>query len=119
MNPNKVNALEHLKWFLSLIQNSQSICLVSKFEGTYCGFILVQKGTIGYEISVNVLDRFRKQGVGRALVSQAEERARQVGITTLYALVVKANKASSKLFLSQSFNVIEAGRDSILYQKLL
>jgi ribosomal protein S18 acetylase RimI-like enzyme len=119
INPNKVNIFEHLMWFLSLIRDSQSICLVSKVDGTYSGFILLRKGTLGYEISVNVLYKFRNQGMGRALLSEMEARARQIGITALYALVLKSNEASSKLFLSQSFNILEVGHDTILYQKLL
>jgi len=106
-------------WFLRLIRDSQSICLVSKVNGARSGFILLRKGTIGYEISVNVHYKFREKGVGRALLSEAEARARQVGITALYALVLESNKSSNKLFLSQSFNVIEVGHDTILYQKLL
>jgi GNAT superfamily N-acetyltransferase len=119
INPNKVNIFVHLIWFLRLILNSQLIGLVSKVEGTYSGYILLRQGTIGYEISVNVFDKFRKQGVGRALISEMEAKARQVGITTLYALVLKSNKASNELFLGQSFNVFEVGYDTILYKKLL
>ncbi len=119
INPNKVNIFVHLIWFLRLILNSHLIGLVSKVEGTYSGYILLRQGTIGYEISVNVFDKFRKQGVGRALISEMEAKARQVGITTLYALVLKSNKASNELFLGQSFHVFEVGYDTILYQKLL
>lgn len=119
MNPNKVNVLEHLAWFWSLIRDSQSICLVSRVDGIRSGFILLRKGTVGYEISINVLYKFRKQGVGRALLSEMEARARQIGITALYALVLESNIASKKLFLSQSFNVFEVRHDTILYQKLL
>ena len=119
INSNRVNVFEHLIWFLRLIRDSQSICLVSKLDGTHSGYILLRKGPIGYEISVNVLYKFRKQGVGRAILSEMEARAKQVGITALYALVLKSNKASSELFLSHSFKVFEIGHDTILYQKLL
>jgi GNAT superfamily N-acetyltransferase len=119
INPNKVNIFVHLLWFMRLIRNSQSIGFVSKVEGTYSGYALLRQGTIGYEISVNVFDKFRNQGVGRALISEVEAKARQVGITALYALVLKSNKTSNKFFLGQSFNVFEVEHDTILYQKLL
>jgi ribosomal protein S18 acetylase RimI-like enzyme len=106
-------------WFRRLIRESQLISLVSKVDGIRSGFILLKKGTVGYEISINVLYEFRKQGVGRALLSEMEGRARQVGITALYALVLESNTASNEFFLSQSFNVFEVGHDTILYQKLL
>ncbi len=119
INPNRVNVFEHLVWFRRLIRESQLISLVSKVDGIRSGFILLKKGTVGYEISINVLYEFRKQGVGRALLSEMEGRARQVGITALYALVLESNTASNEFFLSQSFNVFEVGHDTILYQKLL
>jgi GNAT superfamily N-acetyltransferase len=63
------------------------------------------------ELSIGVLDVWRRRGVGRALIRSVASRARRRGATMLSLSVERANPAA-QLYLSEGWRVVENGRDS-------
>jgi GNAT superfamily N-acetyltransferase len=63
------------------------------------------------ELSIGVLDVWRRRGVGRALVRSVASRAGRRGDTMLSLSVERANPAA-KLYLSEGWRVVANGRDS-------
>ena len=63
------------------------------------------------ELSIGVLDVWRRRGVGRALLQSVVGRARQRGATRISLSVERANPAA-QLYLSEGWRVVENGRDS-------
>ena len=55
------------------------------------------------EVSVYVDERFRRRGVGRALLSEAIARARELGITAMVGLIFAHNQPSLRLFAQLGF----------------
>lgn len=63
------------------------------------------------ELSIGVLDEWRRRGVGRALMRAQVHQARIRGLHTLSLSVERANPAVS-LYLSEGWRVVDSGRDS-------
>ena len=55
------------------------------------------------EVSVYVDERFRRRGVGRALLGEAISRAPELGITAMVGLIFAHNPASLRLFARLGF----------------
>ena len=80
----------------------------------------------GYIQTIEVAPEFRAQGVGRALLEQIEESAREAGASMLWLHVDKTNDAAIALYESQGFlpvgeeaNYYAPGRGALLYRKAL
>ena len=56
------------------------------------------------EVSVYVEERFRRRGVGRALLGEAIARAPELGITAMVGLIFAHNPASLRLFAQLGFD---------------
>ncbi|MET3808563.1 GNAT superfamily N-acetyltransferase [Nakamurella sp. UYEF19] len=63
------------------------------------------------ELSIGVLDQWRGQGVGRALMRAQVDQARSRGLQMISLSVERANPAV-RLYLSEGWRVVESGRDS-------
>lgn len=77
---------------------------VMEIDGAVAGWLTVKpfiprcaySGTV--ELSVYVSEKFRRRGVGRALLQEAIARSRQLEITAMIGLIFAHNESSLKLF---------------------
>lgn len=82
---------------------------VAEIDGEVAGWLTLKSflprcayaGTA--EVSVYVGERFRRRGVGRALLEEAISRAGQLGLTAIVGLIFAHNEASVRLFKQLGF----------------
>ena len=81
-----------LRWFLSL---SEAECLVAEAGGEIAGFILSEwDGPRAHIITIDVLERNRREGVGSALLLSAEDGLMQRGVQEVVLETAATNDAA-------------------------
>ncbi|MBE7633167.1 GNAT family N-acetyltransferase [Tenacibaculum finnmarkense genomovar ulcerans] len=96
-----------LDWYKHVLKKSYAdknyIILVAESNNKIIGFIigkiylikenlLLKNNTIGEILFINVLDNYKKQGVGKKLIEKTEFKLRENGATTLEIRVYDFNK---------------------------
>jgi len=66
-----------------------------------------EKGLLGRIASVSVLEEYRNQGLGRRLLSEAEEVMRQAGASVFSLEVAVNNEAAISLYESLGYEITE------------
>jgi L-amino acid N-acyltransferase YncA len=100
---------DRLPWFVEHTPEQCPIVVdIEKGElRGWCSLSPYRKGRLALrytkEVSFFVATRFHRQGVGLALVRQAKELARSLGIKTLFAIVLEHNFASQQLLERAGF----------------
>src|ERR1035438_4152021 len=104
-----VTVQERVPWFAEHTARQHPIMVdieMGELRG-WCSLSPYRKGRMALryteEVSYFVSTRFHRQGVGLALVQQAKELARSLGIKTLFAIVLEHNFASQKLLERAGF----------------
>jgi ribosomal-protein-alanine N-acetyltransferase len=60
-------------------------CVIAESDGNIAGFcIVVSEGSLGYIITMDVLDRFRRVGVGTALLFESERKLAKKHVREVY-----------------------------------
>ena len=81
-----------LRWFLAL---PAADCIVAEAEGRVAGFILCEaERPYGHIITIDVLEAFRRSGIGSALLREAERRMAERGVQAVELETAQDNDAA-------------------------
>ncbi len=109
------------------LRYKSSRCLLAEVSGAIAGFILTEQSPeIAHIITLDVLDAYRRVGVGSKLLEAAEKMATSQGVQRIYLETATTNKAAIALWKKhgyREFAVIASyygrGLDAFRMQKLL
>ncbi len=104
----------YAKWFMQQINEPKSLALVAEAEGAIVGFcmaVIKQRSrvheeryhTYGEIDDLSVTASFRGRGIGKALVDNALEWLRMMGIERVEAKVATSNRLSEAFWKSRGF----------------
>jgi len=102
------------------LRAKSSYCLLAEFRGNIAGFILTELAPDeGHIITLDVLEDYRRQGVGALLLASAEKEAASRGGKRLVLETATTNKAAIALWKKHGYRqlgIIESyygrGRDA-------
>jgi ribosomal-protein-alanine N-acetyltransferase len=76
-----------------------SCCLLAEVANKVAGFVLTeQSGKLGHIVTLDVLESYRRQGVGSSLLRAAEQKAASAGVRHMYLETATDNKAAIALW---------------------
>ncbi len=112
---------EHLRWLDKRLKDPKCHMFILEDEGNALGNIrldiLDDEGKIG-EISYVIAPKFRGKGYGSKVLALVEEKAKEIGVSTLTGLVKAENTASRRCFEKQKYTSVVGG-PIVTYIKLL
>lgn len=96
----------------ALSMASRASTLVVEHDGRRAGLVIVEPSENGeaHLAAIAVVEAFRGQGIGRALLRAAEGLARQHAARTLSLTTAESNLAALELFLRSGFQRAAHGR---------
>lgn len=91
-----------------LLARNPGTCFVAEEDGALAGVILSgQDGRRGYVYHMAVAERFRRRGVGTALVTRCLDAMKAEGINKVALLVFRYNDAGNAFWEKQGFSLRE------------
>ena len=91
------------------LQSEGSHCIVAEFpgpatHGMLAGFILTERSReFAHVITLDVLERFRRQSIGSLLLQAAEQEAASHGVACMYLETATTNKAAIALWKKHGY----------------
>ena len=112
--PGQVMADEYLAQMHARCRSGAGAILVAEQADTIVGLVMIlarvpfgsldePPGDCAYVAELVVLDGFRGQGIGRALLRAAERYAREAGALELRIGVMSENRVARRLYLDEGF----------------
>ncbi len=109
------------------LRQQGALCIVAEADGVLGGFIVSDRsGEMAHVITLDVLENFRREGIGTRLLRAAEEAARSQGSRLIVLETATTNKAAIALWTKHGYreagrlkNYYGAGLDGLKMQKLL
>lgn len=82
--------------------------VVAEERGAMVGFVIVdvegpEEGGVGYVVTLDVDPAFRRRGIARALMAEAEGRARREGCTVMVLHAFTGNGAAMEFYARVGF----------------
>jgi ribosomal-protein-alanine N-acetyltransferase len=88
----------------SYLQSEGSLCIVAQIPGILAGFILTERiGELAHIITLDVLEPYRRQSVGSALLRTAEREVASQGAACMYLETATTNKAAIALWKKHGY----------------
>ncbi len=79
-------------------------CIVAEIAGTIAGFILTERSSeFAHVITLDVLEKYRRQSVGSRLLEAAEQEARIRGAALMYLETATTNAAAIALWKKHGY----------------
>lgn len=102
------------RWHAKRTLREVRVVRAAEIDGALAGLAMLERlaPEVGYVYYVAVGLRYRRQGVGAALLDDAVARFRRDGAEVVYAAVEEENLASRRLFESRGFRVVERDEPS-------
>lgn len=107
--------VEHVRWLRYQIKKSEIFCVY--FKNKQIGYIRYDRKNNLYMISVAIKRDYRKKGLTRAAVILSEKFLNKKN--TVFADVLKYNRASIKFFKSCGFHIFRVDNKVIKLKKLI
>lgn len=113
------------------VEAENSWTLIAEMAGAIAGFCVVhledvEGGTAGYLVTIDVDERFRREGLGRRLLARGEEWVRASGGEAMYLHVYAKNEAAIDFYerggyrsAGEQRGFYGPGVDAVLYWKAL
>jgi ribosomal-protein-alanine N-acetyltransferase len=101
----------------SYLQSEGSHCIVAEIPGTeiprtIAGFILTERtGDLVHIITLDVLEKYRRQSVGSLLLQDAEQDAASHGCAAAYLETATTNKAAIALWRKHGYRQVDTVRN--------
>jgi ribosomal-protein-alanine N-acetyltransferase len=81
-----------LRWFLA---QPGRLCLVAELHGEPVGFLVaICERTVGHIVTIDVLERHRRRGLGTRMLVEAERRMAAAGVRTVELETATTNHAA-------------------------
>ena len=106
---------------LSLVKKKEKIHLIAEVNGVIAGSAEIRRGKLRKhhvgEIGISVSQKFRRQGIGRKLLSQIIEEGRLMGLRVLMMNCFENNTIALSLY--KKFGFIECGLlpEALMYKE--
>ena len=113
-----VSEEEHAAWMARLLaplpgHAATRLWVARDPEGRVCGQVRLDPRGVGLaEVSIAVAPTHRGAGVATALLEQVEARARDTGVHTLLATILRENVASVRLFKRAGYHAFVQGESA-------
>jgi [ribosomal protein S18]-alanine N-acetyltransferase len=93
----------------SFISHRSSMTWVAEAEGKIVGFVIVghQQTRVGHVITIDVVDGWRRRGVGTALMDFAENWARKVKLGLMYLETAENNLNAQKFYEARGYRKVD------------
>ena len=100
----------------SLLKAANSISLLTEADGEVVGFIIglvhdYEKIKIGHIVTIDVLAKYRRKGVGMALLGEIEKEFKNLGVKACYLEVRVDNVAAKRLYQKFGYSRVEMLED--------
>ena len=103
-----------LQYFISIISKYQEFCVVAEVDGVVVGYILTRieritkghipmRGKRGHIISVAVLPKYRRMGIGKKMMNFVINKLREEGMDEVVLEVRVSNSAARNLYFKMGF----------------
>ncbi len=90
------------------LQSPDSHCIVAESSGTIAGFILTERaGDLAHIVTLDVLEKYRRQSAGSLLLRAAEEEAASQGCTCIYLETATTNKPAIALWNKHGYREVD------------
>jgi ribosomal protein S18 acetylase RimI-like enzyme len=105
------------------LRNPDNLFLIARWGGRVCGFLTAHRlqrfdrrraAVLLYEIGVH--DRFRRRGVGTALIVEAKRWAKEVGADEVWVLTDAGNAAAMALYAATGGQADTPGTTMFVYR---
>lgn len=93
----------------SFIGHRSSVTWVVEAEGAIVGFAVAsrQPARVGHIITIDVIDAWRRRGVGSALMERAEGWARKARLELIYLETAEDNLAAQKFYEVRGYRKVD------------
>lgn len=102
------------------LADSKNVLLVAEEEGTPLGFLLAyrlprweQARPMMFLYEIEVLEPYRRQGIGRALMGEIKRRSRQMGCLKLFLITNASNATAMAMY--ESTGAHRSAGDDVLF----
>jgi ribosomal-protein-alanine N-acetyltransferase len=94
---------------LSFISHRSSMTWVAEASGKIVGFVVAsrQQARVGHIITIDVLDAWRRQRVGTALMDVAENWARKAKLELMYLETAENNLSAQKFYEIRGYRKVD------------
>lgn len=93
----------------SFIRHRSSLTWVGETDGEIAGFVVAsrQPARVGHIITIDVVDAWRRRGVGSALMDVAETWARKAKLELMYLETAENNPAAQRFYEARGYRKID------------
>jgi ribosomal-protein-alanine N-acetyltransferase len=104
------------RYIASLLRAPESVSLLARHDGEVVGFVIglvSVYGTtkIGHIMTIDVLPKHRRRGVGLKLLSEIEEEFKNIGVRVCFLEVREDNVAAKRLYEKSGYVEVERLED--------
>ena len=94
---------------MEFIQHPHSRTWVAEGDGQIAGFLIAgrEPGRIAHIVTIDVVEGWRRHGVGTLLMDAAEEWARKQGLALVYLETAEDNSAAQKFYQLRGYGMLE------------
>ena len=111
------------------VEARRAVCLMAEDGGVLAGFVVVEvdrAGQIGYVVTLDVAEGFRRSGVARRLMKEVEGEMRGLGVGEMALHVFAENEGAIRFYEASGYartgvqrGFYGAGLDALVYRKTL
>ena len=103
---------EHAEAILGFLKAQGGFMFIAEIKGSLCGFLLLSKPEIHKQkrftgLTMAVAGDHREKGIGKALLSNTQERVMEKGLTEIRLTVRRHNQPAVHLYKKYGFEIIE------------
>ena len=93
----------------SFIGHRSSVTWVAEAGGALAGFVVAsrQPARVGHIITIDVVDAWRRRGVGSALMEAAESWARKARLGLMYLETAEDNLAAQRFYEARGYRKVD------------
>ena len=90
--------------FKTYLSSVGAYCVLAEVLGDIAGFVLTERsGKRGHIVTLEVLEKYRRQHIGTLLLRAAEQEAALQGVTRMYLETATENKAAIALWKKHGY----------------
>jgi ribosomal protein S18 acetylase RimI-like enzyme len=94
---------------IEFIRHPYACTWVAEDEGRIVGFLIANREPrrIGHVVTIDVIEAWRRHGVGSRLIDAAEEWARKQGLLLIYLETAEDNRPAHRFYKARGYRRVE------------